>query len=180
MKRWTLKKRWIFAVSLILHAMLLLAAYVLQGVVLPYLRFIRLVPLLLPVVSTGVAVYQGRVAGGITGLFAGILCDVSFNEPVGVFTVLLTFSGLFVGFVADTVMARGFATYFISCVVVLALAAFVQMFPLMFFEDVPSTPLLMMALWQTVYSLVFAFPIWFFVRALGKRAQRVSPSGKPL
>jgi len=180
MKRWTLKKRWTFAASLILHAILLIAAYVLQGIILPYLRFIRLVPLLLPTVSTGVAVYQGRVAGGVVGIFAGILCDVSFNEPVGMFTVLLTFSGLFVGFIADTVMARGFATYFISCVVVLAFAAFVQMFPLMFFENVPSKPLLMMGLWQTVYSLVFAVPIWFFVRALGKRAQRVSPSGRPL
>ena len=151
----------------------------LQGMIFPYLRFLGLVPLLLPVVSTGVAVYQGRVAGGVVGIFAGMLCDITFNEPVGVFTVLLTFTGLFVGFVADTVMARGFLTYMISCVSVLIIAAFVQMFPLLFFENVPARLLLATGLRQTLYSLFFAFPIWLFVRALGKRAQRVSPS-RPL
>ena len=176
MKQWTLRKRWTFIVSIVLHAVLLMIVYILQGMVFPYLKFFGLVPLLLPIVSTGAAVYQGRIAGGIVGIFAGILCDVTFNEPVGMFTVLLTFTGLFVGALADTVMARGAATYYISCVFVLAISAFAQMFPLMFFDDVPSRPLLIMAVQQTVYSLVFAIPIWFFVKALGKRAQRVSPS----
>ena len=180
MKQWTLQKRWIFLVSVVFHAMLLMAAYVLQSMILPHLKFSGLVPLLLPIVSTGAAVYQGRVAGGVVGLFAGIFCDISFNAPAGGFTVLLTFTGLFVGFLADTVMARGFVTYIISCAVVLAISAFAQMFPLLLFERIPSKPLLMMAVRQTVYSLIYSLPIWFFVRALGKRAQRVSPSGRPL
>jgi len=178
-KKWTLKSRWTFAVSILYHAMLLIAVYMLQGMILPYLKFSGLVPLLLPIVSTGVAVYQGRVAGGVVGIFAGILCDISFNEPVGLFTVLLTFTGLVAGLIADTVMSRGFATYYICCAATLIIAALTQMFPLLFFERVPSTPLLTMALRQTIYSLIFAFPLWFFLRALGKRAQRVSPS-RPL
>jgi len=173
MKQSTFLKRWTSAVSLILHALLLIIVYVFQGMVFPYMRLIGLVPLLLPVVSTGAAVYQGRIAGGVVGIFAGILCDISFNAPVGTFTVLLTMTGLIVGSLADTVMARGFATFYICCAVVLAVSAFAQMFPLLFFENVPPTPLLVTALWQTVYSLIFALPIWFFVRALGKRAQRV-------
>jgi len=167
-------------VSVILHAVLLVTVYVMQGMIFPYLRFTGLVPLILPVVSTGTAVYQGSVAGGVVGIFAGILCDISFNEPVGVFTVLLTITGLLVGAAADTVMARGFATFFMSCTAVLAISAIAQMFPLMFFEHVPPMPLLIAALRQTGYSLIYAFPIWLFVRALGNRAQRVSPIGRPL
>ena len=174
MKRWTLQKRWTFMVSIIFHAALLMIVYLLQGVILPYLKFYGLVPMLLPIVSTGVAVYQGRVAGGIVGIFAGILCDISLNQPTGVFTVLLTLLGLFIGFLADTVIARGVAIYYIACAVVLFISAFAQLFPLMFFENVSSVPLWRMSLWQTLYSLLFAFPIWFFVRALGKRALRVS------
>ena len=174
MKRWTMLKRWTFLVSIVFHALLLMVVYLLQGVIFPYLKIFGLVPLLLPIVSTGVAVYQGRTAGGIVGIFAGILCDISFNQPTGVFTVLLTITGLFVGFLADTVIARGAATYYIACAVVLAISAFAQLFPLLFFESVSSAPLLRTALWQTVYSILFAFPIWFFVRGLGKRAQRVS------
>jgi len=180
MNRRTLYKRLIFAVSIILHAVLLLTVYVVQGVIFPYVRLTGLVPLLLPIVSTGAAVYQGRVAGGVVGIFAGILCDVSFNEPLGMFTVILTLTGLFVGTVADTFMARSFVTFFFSCAAVLVVSAFAQMFSLLFFERVSPTPLLLTGLWQTVYSLICAFPIWFFVRALGLRAQRVSSPGRPL
>jgi len=173
-------KRRTLIISIILHALLLMTVYVFQGMIFPYLRLAGLAPLLLPVVSTGVAVYEGRFAGGITGIFAGILCDVSFNEPVGLFTVLLAFSGLLIGALADTVVTRSFATFFLSCIVVLAISALAQMFPLVFFEGVPPRVLWATALWQTVYSLILAIPIWFFVQALGKRAQRISPPGKPL
>jgi rod shape-determining protein MreD len=163
-------------VTIIFHALLLIVAYVFQGMIFPYLRLTGLVPMLLPIVSTGVAVYEGRYTGGVVGLFAGVLCDVSFSEPAAMFTVLLTATGLLVGTLADTVVTRGFATYIISCAAVLVVAAFVQMLPLLLFiEDaVPPRPLLDTAFRQTVYSLIFAFPIWFFVRALGERAQRMS------
>jgi len=171
-KRFT-SDRGALIVSIILHALLLTIVYVFQGMIFPYLRVNRLVPLLLPVLSTGVAVYEGRYTGGITGIFAGILCDVSFNEPAGMFTVLLTVTGLLVGMFSDAVITRGFAAFFICSAAVLAVAAFAQMFPLMFFDGIPLRPLLATALWQTVYSLLFTFPLWFFVQALGKRAQRV-------
>ncbi|MCL2045781.1 MAG: hypothetical protein FWG88_05295 [Oscillospiraceae bacterium] len=173
MKRLTLHMRWTSALSMIYHALLLMIVYLLQGMIFPYIKFYGLVPLLLPIVSTGVAINQGRIAGGVAGIFAGILCDMTFNEPAGVFTVLLTLTGLFVGLLADTVMARGIVTYFISCALVLAISAFAQMFPLLFFENTPSAPLITMATRQTFYSLVYAFPIWFFVRALERRTQRV-------
>jgi rod shape-determining protein MreD len=173
-------KRKALIITILLHALLLMAIYIFQGMVFPYLRIAGLAPLLLPVVSTGIAIYEGRFAGGINGIFAGILCDISFNEPVGVFTVVLTFTGLLIGTLADTVIMRGFVTFFLSSAAVLVIAAVIQMFPLVFFEGVPPQQLMPTALWQTVYSLAFTFPIWFFVRALGKRAERESPSGRPL
>jgi len=144
------------------------------------MRLARLVPLLLPIAATGVAVYEGRYAGGITGLFAGILCDISFNKPVGVFTVLLTVTGLFIGAIADAVMMRGFVTYYLSCAFVLIVSAGVQMFPLVFLENISLGSLLITAIQQTLYSLILAFPIWFFVRALGKHTERTQSSGRPL
>ena len=169
MKQKSLQKRWVLALSFIFHAVLLIIVYVLQSMIFPYMRFYGLVPLLLPIVSTGVAVYQGRVTGGTVGIFAGILCDVAFNRPVGAYTVLLTMTGLLIGFLSDTVMARGFATYMMSCATVLIITAFAQMFPLLFFENVPSAPLISLAVRQTLYSLVYACPLWFFVRSLGDR-----------
>ena len=173
-------KRKLLIVSIILHAVLIIVVYVFQSMIFPYLRLYGLAPLLLPVVSTGVAVYEGRYTGGVFGIFAGILCDVSFNEPVGVFTVLLTFSGLLIGTLADTVVMRGLATFFLGSAAVLAVSAFAQMFPLIFFQRIPPQPLMVTAIRQTAYSLLFVFPLWFFVRTLGMRAQRVSSSGRPL
>lgn len=160
-------------ITILLHTLLLLLAYVFQGMIFPYLRSYGYVPLLLPIVSTGVSVYEGRYAGGVTGIFAGILCDVSFNQPAGVFTILLTVAGLLTGALADTVLTRGFATFIVCCAAVLALSAIVQIFPLFVFEFVPIQPLVSAALRQTAYSLLFAVPLWFVVRALGKRAARI-------
>ena len=173
-------KKQLLIFSIVLHALLLIVVYIFQSMIFPYIRFARLIPLLMPIVSTGVAVYEGRDAGGIMGLFAGIFCDVSFNNPVGEFTILLTLSGLAVGTLADTVITRGFATYTLSCFSVLSISAIVQMSPFVFSQSTPLQPLISTALRQTIYSLLFTLPIWFFVRALGKRAQRVSPSGRPL
>jgi len=174
-------KRQTLIISILLHALLLILAYIFQGMIFPHLKLAGLTPLLMPIVSTGVAVCEGRDAGGIMGIFAGIFCDNSFNEPTVVFTVLLTVLGLIVGTLADTVITRVFATYFLSCVAVLAISALVQMLPLLFRSNapVPIQPLITMLFQQTVYALIFTIPIWFFVRALGKRAQRVSPSGRP-
>ena len=173
-------KRRAMIVSIILHALLLLTVYVFQGMIFPYLRINGLVPLLLPIVCVGVAVYEGCHTGGIVGLFAGVLCDASFNQPIGLFTILLTLAGLFVGALADTVLTRGIVTYILSCIAILVVSAFVQIFSPLFFSNAPQAPLLYISLWQTLYSLFFALPIWFFVRALGKHAQAASSRERPL
>ena len=169
-------------VSILLHALLLVTVYVFQGVIFPFMRIGGLVPLLLPIASTGVALYEGRYTGGVTGLFAGILCDISFNQPVGTFTVFLTLAGLFIGALADALILRGFVTYYLCTAAVLVASAFVQMFPLVLLQDPAPPPqaLLTTAVQQTIYSLILAFPIWFFVRALGNRAERMTSSGQPL
>ena len=174
-----MKKRTLI-ITILLHGLLIVTVYVFQGVILPFMRLNGLVPLLLPIASTGIALYEGRYTGGIAGLFAGILCDISFNHPVGVFTVLLTITGLAIGTLADTVVLRGFVTYYISCAAVLVLSAFVQIFPFMVnpYQNVPLHSLMNIAIQQTIYSLILALPIWFFVQSLGKRADRTSPSGR--
>ena len=178
-----MKKRTLF-ISILLHVLLLLAVYILQGVIFPFIRINGLVPLMLPIASTGIALYEGRDIGGLSGLFAGILCDVSFNQPVGVFTVFLTLSGLLIGTLADTVILRGFVTYYISCAIILFISAIVQIYPLLLtltsepVQSIPLQALISTTIQQTIYSLILALPIWFFVQALGKHTDRVSPSGR--
>jgi len=174
-----LKKRALI-ISILLHSLLLITAYVFQGVIFPFVRVNGLVPLLLPITATGVALYRGRYAGGIVGLFAGVLCDISFNQPAGTFTVLLTFIGLFIGALADAYILRGFVTYYISVGAVLVVVAIVQVFPLIADSqlEIPAYALIATAIQQTIYSLIFAFPMWFLVRAMTKRVEQSLPSGR--
>lgn len=172
------KREWIFLIAM--HALLLVVVYVFQGMIFPHVRIFGLIPLLLPIVSTGIAVNEGCHAGGIAGLFAGILCDASFNQPLGVFTVLLTLTGLFIGALVDSVVIRGFIVYIVSCFVVLIISALAQIFPYFVFAEVSDRALFTIALQQTVISIFFAIPIWFFVRSLGRRMQELSPKQRPL
>jgi len=177
-----MKKRAV-VITVFLHALLLITVYIFQGVIFPFLRVNGLVPLMLPVAVTGIALYEGRYTGGISGLFAGILCDISFNQPVGVFTVFLTLTGLVVGALADTVILRGFVIYYMSCAAVLIVSVIIQMIPIMMYmisfeQSIPIQALISTAIQQTIYSLILAFPIWFFVRALGKHSERFLPQGR--
>jgi len=176
-------KKQTLVITILLHALLLITVYAFQGIIFPFIRVNGLVPLLLPIAATGIALYEGRYFGGITGLFAGILCDISFNNPVGTFTVLLTFTGLLIGTLADVIVLRGFVTYYLCCAAVLIVSAFVQIFPLIISleqmeRSIPIQALLSTTIQQTIYSLILAFPIWFFVRAVSKHTERVSPTGR--
>jgi rod shape-determining protein MreD len=175
-----MKNRKAFIISIALHAAFILTVYVFQSMIFPYVRIFGLVPLLLPIVSAGIAVYQGCHVGGIVGFFAGILCDVSFNDPVGVFTVFLTVTGLVIGAMADSVIRRGFVTYLLSCIAILILSAFVQMFPFLVREGFSQPILFTIAIRQTIYSLFFVFPLWVFIRNLSVRAQEASARERPL
>jgi rod shape-determining protein MreD len=165
-------KRRATIIPTVLHALLIIIVFIFQAMFFPHIRIGGLVPLLLPIVSTGMAVYQGRHVGGISGLFAGILCDLAFNQPLGMFTVLLSFTGVIVGILSDNLLARRFGSSFISCAVVLSVCAFAQLFPLLFFVGVPAASLINVAIGQTVYSMIFVLPLWFFIRALARMSEK--------
>lgn len=167
------RKLWNRITPVFLHFLLLMTAFVFQGAIFPYLKLGGYVPLLLPVAVTGIALYEGRDIGGICGLFGGILCDISFNHPVGVFTVVLTLVGLGVGILSDTVILSGFVSFYLSAAAVLIIVAFVQMTPILALpNNVPIGVIITTATMQTFYALIFALPIWFAVRALGKQSER--------
>jgi hypothetical protein len=154
---------------LIAHIIFIIAIYILQSMVFTYLPIGGVVPVLLPIAVVGIATFEGSSRGGGYGLLAGLLCDISFNQPVIVMTVTLTVVGIVIGVLSETIMARGFPSYFLGCLGALILTAFVGFFSLLFFNDTDITALLRTAGEQTLYSVVFVFPIYFIVRALGKK-----------
>lgn len=162
-------------VIILLHAVLLLVTYILQAFLFPHLRILAVAPVILPVIAVGAALFEGSVSGGVVGLFAGVLCDLSYNQPTIMFTILLPVLGLAVGVLTDRLLTRGFPSYLAASTVSLLLIAFVQMFRLLFVERADVLALLLTALLQTVYSLLFTIPAYFILRSLGRRMQRTLP-----
>ena len=158
-------------IDILSHAVLILTAYTLQALVFPYITVLRPTPLLLPLATVGTAVFEGRMRGGIFGVFAGIFCDLSFAQPVASMTVVLMLSGLVVGFLSETIIARGLPAYLVCGVLVLAVTSFVQMFSLLFFRGIPAPILLPTAGFEILVSMIFAIPLYFISGRLGKFSQ---------
>lgn len=154
--------------ALITHILFIIIVYIIQSMVFTYLPINGVFPVLLPIAVVGIATFEGSFRGGGYGLLAGMLCDVAFNQPVAVMTVALTIIGSVVGILSETIMARGFPTYFLCCAGVLVLTSLVSMFSLMFFSNVEFSALVQTGMLQTLYSIIFTLPIYPVVRALGR------------
>ena len=170
-----MKGRWKFSrikipFVLIAHLLFVFVIYIFQSMVFTFLPINRIVPVLLPIAVVGIAMFEGSSRGGGYGLFAGMLCDVAYNQPVIVMTVVLTVVGILVGILSETVMARGFPTFVLCCLAALMLTSFVSMFSLLFFSGVEIMVLLSIGLKQILYSMIFTVPIYFVARWLGQRA----------
>ncbi|HHT17873.1 MAG TPA: hypothetical protein GXZ77_09240 [Papillibacter sp.] len=155
---------------LILHIVFIVAVYMLQAMVFPYLPVGGYVPVLLPIAVVGIALFEGAFRGGGYGLLAGMLCDVAFHQPVLAMTITLTAIGIACGVLSETILARGFPSYIVCCFAALMLTSFVSMFSLLFYAGVDPFSLFQIALGQSLYSLIFACPLYFFVRLLARSA----------
>ncbi len=154
---------------LIAHIVFIIIIYILQSMVFTYIPIGGVYPVLLPIAVVGIATFEGSFRGGGYGLLAGMLCDVSFNQPVAVMTVTLTIVGIVAGVLFETIIVRGFPTYLISCASVLVLISFIPMFSLVFFNNVEFSALMHTGLLQVLYSLIFALPVYPVVRRLGRK-----------
>ena len=152
------------------HVLFVIIIYIFQSTVFTYIPIDGIVPVLLPTAVVGIAMFEGSSSGGGYGLLAGMLCDISFNQPVIIMTVVLTLVGIFVGILSETIMARGFPTFFLCCLAALILTSFASMFSLLFFSGVDFSALFKIGVKQTLYSMIFIVPIYFFVRTIGQKA----------
>ncbi len=140
---------------------LVFLAYILQSMVFTHIAILGAVPVILPVAVVSIGLSEGGQRGALMGLIGGILCDVSFNQPTVGFTLILTLVGVLTGYLGDRILEKGITSYIVCSVLVLVLSAFVQMFSLLIYRNVPILSLLQTALIQTVYSLLFILPMYY-------------------
>jgi len=158
-------------ICIALHGVTLFVLYVLQAMVFPHLRLWNVAPLILPLAVVGVGLFEGPSWGGFFGLAAGVLCDAAFSDSTVLFTILLTAIGLFAGLSSNYLLSRGFPSYMACSVLTLLVIAFFQMFGLLVFARESVLALLRVAGLQSLYSLLFALPLYYLARRLGRRSK---------
>ena len=156
-------------IRILIHSAVLFVLYILQMMVFSRLRIFGIAPLILPLAVVGVGIFEGASWGGAVGLAAGVLTDMSFLSSTVLFTILLTGIGMGVGLLSSYLLSRGFPSYLICGAAALVLIAFCQMFTLLVFHRQPPLALFRVGALQTLYSILFAMPIYYVCRSLGRR-----------
>ena len=151
----------------VLRALILLLLYVLQTDVFTHLRINGICPLALPLAAVGFGIFDGGLTGGLWGLAAGILCDLSAGSSFA-FTALLTLVGFFSGFLSEFIMAKGFPSFFVLSIAALFISSAMQAFPTVAYAGVPLSAGALGALIQTAYSLIFVLPVYWASRGVSR------------
>ncbi|MDR0858951.1 MAG: hypothetical protein LBN97_07970 [Oscillospiraceae bacterium] len=144
----------------------LLVLYLLQTGVFTHLRINDVVPLLLPAGAVAIALIRTDQSGGVWGLLAGLLCDMSVGDSPLMCTLFLGAAGLSASYLAQYFLARTFLTFIAVTGLTLILLAAVQMAPLIIFAGVNVRVLLPVAVLQTLYSLALSAAVWPLAQAM--------------
>jgi len=157
--------------NIVYHGIFLLVLYILQTLVFPwFLPDAR--PLLLVVAAAGLSHFTDSGTGAVIGLFCGILCDVALGKATIVCTVAMSVIGLVLGYLGDTIFSRRFPSYLLCCIGAVLAISFIQMFELLFFEDVSFFRLLFTAIMQTVMSCACAVLMYPIIKKLSSGRYR--------
>jgi rod shape-determining protein MreD len=151
------------------HFLLLFLLYILQTSVFTHIRLFGVFPLILPLAVVGIGLLEDGLNGGIWGIVAGLLCDISLADSGVLFTVSLAAIGFFTGFLSEFILARGFPTYSLLSLLVLAVLSFLQMFQYLIFDNVSFKILSRVALNQILYSALFIIPVYYPVKRVARK-----------
>ncbi len=151
----------------IMRAIILLLLYVLQTDVFTHLRIGGICPLLLPLASVGFGIFDGGLTGGLWGLAAGILCDLSAGSNF-TFTAMLTVIGFFSGFLSEFILAKGFPSFLTLSIAALLICSATEAFPAIVYAGTPFSQAAVRVLIQTAYSLIFVLPVYWASRGVSR------------
>jgi len=171
-----------------LYAVIMLICLLLQNTFFAKIPIFGVKPLFAPCFVIAVAVFSGGIRGGVFGLLCGILTDTRLPESAVLFTIALPALGFITGLVTDRYINKRFFSYFCCCAAALAVCTLLQCASLLIFSDssrlaavtaaqtvtdvtinhgANKTDVLLTAAKQVIWSLPFAFAVYFPCKAIG-------------
>ena len=136
----------------LLYALYLFLALVLQTMVLTYIRPLGVCPFVLPAAAVAVGMFEGGTWGAVFGLVLGIFTDMAFVESTVTFTLLFPALAFATGFVSQFFINRRFPGFMLASAAALLITGLVQMLKV-WAADGGSAGMLGTVLLQTLWSL---------------------------
>ena len=86
---------------ILIYFALIMLAFILQTCIFPLIDFLWISPNLLLIVTFSYGLIYGSSTGILCGFFAGLMMDLFYNEPFGIFILLYCYLGFFSGMFKD-------------------------------------------------------------------------------
>ncbi|MCR5576189.1 MAG: hypothetical protein K6F56_04195 [Oscillospiraceae bacterium] len=149
------------------YALFMLLALMMQNMVLSHIRPLDVCPLILPAVAAAVGMFEGATFGPVFSLIMGYFADMSFVENRVFFLLLLPVLSLLSAFVSQFFINRRFFAFIGLSLLSLLITAVLQILKTMA-GDTWSTQLLLVGIFQTLWSLPFSALAFFLPASWSK------------
>ncbi len=163
-----------FLIKWLVYALALLPILILTLFLFPRIPLFGITPALLPVAAITVAVLEGPVGGTGFGLFVGILADAMIPGIPGTMTFALAFLGACSGAAARYGVHQNLLGCLICSGISLSLINLVRVLFLFLRNTAPMGPLLLTAVGEIFWSLVFLPLIYGIFRWVFQRVPKAT------
>lgn len=143
------------------YLLFMFVVLLIQDIVITHFRILGGCAFIPPAVCVAAGMFIGSVPGAVFSLIMGFFADMSFPENTVMFTVLFPALAFFSAFVADFFVNRRFFAYMCVSFAAFMITGIVQAFGV-FATDGISMSAVPMVILQTLLSLPFAVPVYYF------------------
>lgn len=157
----------------LLYVIYLILVLFLQDTIFARVSFLGVKMLFMPAAVVAVGMYEGGFRGGLFGLLAGYLCDMTFAENTVLFTVLFPCLGFAAGVAAEFWISHTFTAYLTTAAAGLLVTGLCQMVRVLLADPGAILSALLIVLLQTLWSLPMAAAVYMPVKHIHRRWQKI-------
>ena len=147
------------------YALALLPVWFLEAYVFSRISLWSTTPMLLPLAAVALAVLEGALAGAGFGIFAGMLCDMTYGSNGGMI-LLLALLGTGAGLISQFRLRQNLLGCWLCSAVALAIIDTLRILQRMLLRGIPLSALMEVALPELFWSLLFVplvYGLFFWV-----------------
>lgn len=151
------------------YILFLILVLFLQDTVLARMTVFGVKMMFIPAAIAAVGVHEGGFRGGLFGLLAGFLCDMTFTENTVLFTLLFPAIGFAAGMAADFMMNRSYIAYLFTAAACIVVTGCIQMIRVLVLQPSAVFYCLLIVVAQMLVSMPMAAVLYFPVEQIASR-----------